>query len=279
MKVYEIITDTIIQKLEQGVIPWRKPWSGGGLPQNFVSGKRYRGINLTLLNLSDYSSPYWLTFKQAGELGGRIKKGEKSTMVVFWKWLQVTDVDEEDRSIDKQIPFLRYYRVFNLEQTEGIDYTSEESAIDFKPIENCERVVHEMSDCPVIRHKGTRAFYSPSEDYIQMPPAGSFVSCEEYYSTLFHEMAHSTGHERRLNRSSLSDYAPFGSKTYGTEELIAEFSASFLCGHTGIEQETVDNSAGYIGGWLKKIREDKKMLVFAAAKAQKAVDYILNLNN
>jgi antirestriction protein ArdC len=275
MKVYEIITETIIQKLQQGVIPWRKPWSGGGLPKNFVSQKTYRGINLILLNNSEFSSPFWLTFNQADEIGGRIRKGQKSTIVVFWKWLNITDVNEEDKSIDKQIPFLRYYRVFNIEQTEGIDYATAHNALDFKPIDRCERVVNEMPERPPIIHKGTRAFYSPAKDCIRMPPAGHFLSCEEYYSTLFHEMAHSTGHERRLNRKSLSDYAPFGSKTYGIEELVAEFSASFLCGHTGIDQATVDNSAGYIDGWLRKIREDKKMLIYAAAKAQKAVDYIL----
>jgi len=275
-KVYEIITNEIIKKLEDGVIPWERPWDGMYTPKNFASGKEYRGINTILLGMQMYDSPFWATFKQIQNNYGRIKKGEKSTIVVFWKWLEVKDDDSDNPEATKEIPFLRYYRVFNLEQTEGIPWEKcmqfEERK--FNPIDTCTNIVICFKDKPEIKLGGGRAYYSPIEDKLQIPIQSDFKSSEGYYSTLFHELVHSTGHVSRLNRKSIVDHNPFGSKEYSKEELIAEIGAAFLCSFTGIKNETIDNSASYIQSWLRVLKEDCKMIVIAAGQAQKAVDYI-----
>ena len=270
---YQIVTDRIIELLEQGTVPWQKPWKGGGQAQNLMSKRPYRGINQFLLNASSYASPYWLTFNQAKKLGGSVKKGSKSTPVVFWKWLEVEDKDTGEK---KEVPFLRYYRVFNLEQTEGIQPPKEDQAPDrpFSPIERCEQIMAEMPSPPALQHQVQSAWYSPRKDLVNMPRPETFVSDEEYYSTLFHEMVHATGHETRLNRPTLVDMAPFGSTNYSKEELVAEMGAAMLCGVTGIVNQTINNSAAYIQGWLGKLRKDSTLVVQAAAQAQKAVDWV-----
>jgi antirestriction protein ArdC/proteasome lid subunit RPN8/RPN11 len=272
--VYQIVTDRIIRLLESGTVPWHTPWKGGNQwPQNFVSRKVYRGINLFLLNAANYASPYWLTFKQVQQLGGRVRKGEQSFPVVFWKMLQETRDGET-----KHIPFLRYHSVFNVAQCEGLKVPvapAVESS--FQPIERCEQVVTEMPQRPVINHQGARACYSPSLDTVSMPEAKLFTSSEGYYSTLFHELVHATGHVSRLNRKEITDPNRFGSVPYSREELVAEMGAAFLCGHCGIENTTIEQSAGYIQSWLGKLKEDRKLVVHAAAQAQKACDFILDL--
>ncbi len=270
---YQIVTDRIIELLEQGTVPWQKPWKGGGQAQNLVSKRSYRGINQFLLNASSYASPYWLTFNQTKKLGGSIKKGAKSTPVVFWKWLEVKDKDTGEK---KEVPFLRYYRVFNLEQTKGIEPPAEDQAPGrpFNVIERCEQVMAGMPNPPALQHQVQAAWYSPRKDLVNMPRPETFVSDEEYYSTLFHEMVHATGHESRLNRPTLVDMAPFGSTNYSKEELVAEMGAAMLCGVTGIVNQTIDNTAAYIQGWLGKLRKDSTLVVQAAAQAQKAVDYM-----
>ncbi len=277
-KVYEIVTQQITDLLEKGEIAWKKPWKSTGGARNLVSKKQYRGINQFLLNCSPYSSPYWLTFKQATEKGGSIKKGEKSTLVVFWKLLNTVQEDA-DAGGDSQIvkvPLLRYYRVFNLEQTEGIEHPPEETiANPFTPIEQAEQVIQDMPLKPEIKHGGDRAYYSPMLDYVQMPNQETFDTPESYYNVLYHELGHSVGHQSRLNRKGVTEPTYFGSHAYSQEELVAEFCASMLCGVTGIEQATIENSAAYIQGWLKVLKNDKKLLVHAAAQAQKAADYIL----
>jgi antirestriction protein ArdC len=288
-KSYEVVTSRILELLESGEIPWRKPWRGaGGLPKNLTSGRTYRGVNVFLLTcisaMVGYSSSYWVTFRQAKALGGHVKKGEKSSPVVFWKLLEKGKEGEADepRGEDdtrRMIPLLRHYNVFNLEQCEGIDPPADEAEgepLDFTPIEACERIVADMPDPPKLEVRGLKAYYRPSEDLVMMPTPERFESAEEYYGTLFHELTHSTGHARRLNRGSVADAAPFGSQTYGNEELVAEMGASFLCGHAGIENVTLENSAAYIQGWLKTIRSDPKLVVVAAAQAQKAADWILH---
>ncbi len=273
--VYQIVTDRIVRLLEAGTVPWHQPWKGGNQwPQNFITRKVYRGINLFLLNAASYPSPYWLTFKQVQTLGGHIKKGEQSFPVVFWKMFK-----EENDAEERRIPFLRYHRVFNVAQCEGINVPSsvaDDSRVKFQTIEKCEQVVSGMPKRPEIKHSGGRACYSPAQDIVTMPEAQLFESSEKYYSTLFHELAHATGHVSRLNRKEITNPIRFGSDPYGREELVAEMGAAFLCGHCAIEQQTIDQSASYIQSWLAKLKEDRKLVVQAAAQAQKACDFILN---
>lgn len=275
---YQVITDRIIELLEKGTVPWHKPWTGGGEARNLVSKRPYRGINSFLLNISGFASPFWLTLNQANKLGGKVKKGSRSTPVVFWKW-----VEKDDPVTGEKVkhPFLRYYRVFNLEQTEGITAATEEEAPvnPFTPIERCQQLIESMADRPVIQHQQQAAWYRPKVDLINLPRPESFEKPEEYYCTLFHELAHATGHPSRLNRPSLTDMAPFGTSNYSREELVAEMAAAMLCGITNIESRTLDNSAAYIAGWLKRLRDDRRLVVVAAGQAQRAADYIQHGQN
>lgn len=272
--VYQIVTDRIVELLEKGTVPWHKPWaSDDRLPMNLVSGKQYRGINVFLLHVAGYGSPYWLTFNQINARGGHVRKGEKSSIAVFYKtW----EIDDKETGEKKQIPVLRYYRVFNVEQCEGIDYPKpEQRTSDFNPIDECERIVAGMPNPPTITHNETRAFYRRSDDRVNLPPRESFDCEPEYYSTAFHELAHATGHESRLNRVSKDDQHAFGSGSYAREELVAEMSASFLCGSARIENRTLDNSAAYIAAWLERLKSDRKLVVQAASAAHRAADWIL----
>ena len=273
---YKVITDKIIQLLEQGTVPWHKPWTGSDEAMNLISRKAYRGINRFLLNITAYSCPYWATMKQINKLGGKVRKGEKSMPVVFWKWIEK---ENKETGKTERIPFLRYYRVFNLEQTEGIPAPEVEEAEErtFNPIEQCERILAEMPDRPAIQHKAQAAWYRPSLDIINMPVPETFLGEEEYYSILFHELGHATGHETRLNRPTLCDMSMFGTTNYSKEELVAEMAAAMLCGEAGIVNKTIDNSAAYIQGWLKKLRQDQRFVVQAASQAQKAADCILGV--
>lgn len=273
---YQIMTDRICSLLERGEIPWRRPWKADMFPRNLKSKKEYRGINVFWLGCSGYSSPYWLTYKQATELGGQVRTGEKASPVVFWKWLNVKDRHSGD---DKRIPLLRYFNVFNVAQCDGLDAKvpkHDDTALAFKPIERCEQVVAGYKSAPPISHGGDRACYSPLLDHVRMPPREKFASVEAYYSVLFHELTHSTGHASRLKREGIVDPSMFGSHEYSKEELVAEMGAAFLSGHCSIDAMTVDNSAAYIASWLKKLRNDKSLVVSAAAQAQRAADLILD---
>jgi len=273
-KVYEIITEKIIERLNAGEVPWHKPWTGAGMPKNLVSKKEYRGINAFLLACQGYTSPYWLTFKQCKALGGSVQKGAKSTVIVFWKQVQITDKETEEQ---KTIPMLRYYRVFNADQCTGLGEKVPVAKVnpDFQPITECENIVNGMQNKPAITHQDPRAYYRPSTDTVNMPNKKTFVKPEFYYSVLFHELGHSTGHKDRLGRKDFSE-VNFGSQTYSKEELVAEMTAAFCCGHAGIENKTLENSTAYIQGWARKFKDNVKMVVLAAAGAQKAADYILN---
>jgi antirestriction protein ArdC len=265
-----------VQKLEQGVVPWHKPWEQG-IPRNLVTRKPYRGVNVFLTASAGFASPYWITLKQANEHGGSVRKSEKGTPVIFWKWLDHEgDGEEQDR---RRIPLLRYYTVFNLEQCTGIEAPIERERPAFQPLAQCERLVADMPQRPIISHGEPRAYYRPVADTVNMPKPELFDGPEEYYSTLFHELTHSTGHERRLNRSTLTDLCPFGSTNYSKEELLAEMGAAFLCGFAGIENRTIDNSAAYIASWLRVLRHDKHMVVWAAAQAQHAADFIQGVSD
>jgi antirestriction protein ArdC len=273
---YQRITDRIITLLETNTIPWQKPWnSTTGLPRNLSSGKFYRGINVFLLGTQHYTSPWWLTFRQCKDRGGSVRTGEKATPVVFWKVLHAADEAEDAEGSGRHRFLLRYYHVFNVEQCSGLAYpTTTPAAHDIPPLTACEELVAQMPTPPGIQHGTAQAYYRPRTDTIHLPERALFTCAEAYYSTLFHELTHSTGHATRLNRPTLVDLCPFGSTNYSKEELVAEMGAAYLCGLTGIVNATIDNSAAYIQGWLRQLRRDPKVLVQAAAQAQKAVDYI-----
>jgi len=276
-EIYQKITDFMVASLECGVIPWQKPWNTSETAPRNISGHIYRGVNIWMLLGQEYASPFWLTFNQAVNLGGKIKKGEKGTIIVFWK---IMKYEATDTAPEKTIPYLRYYYVFNVEQTEGIPEdklpkTNLGDKLNFSPIENCENILEAWDDKPNVKYGGSRAYYTPAHDYVQMPPVEDFVGAEEYYSVLFHEFVHSTGHHSRTNRhAKLSDHR-FGSKDYSQEELVAELGAAYLCGMAGIENSTIDNSAAYIKSWIKSLKNDPAMLLNAAGQAQKACDYIM----
>ncbi len=277
MNVYEIITNKIITELEKGSIPWQKPWSGGsGLAAvNLVSNKKYNGINTVLTNMQGYDCNLWGTFKQISSKGGKVNKGEKSTQIVFWKFLDTTDKTTGDA---KQVPMLRYYNIFNIEQTD-IEWQKPKAKkkTNFEVVATCENILSKMPlGMPKVVHQQQRACYYPEADYINMPKKETFVNSPSYYSTLFHEYSHSTGHSKRLKRSGIMERHHFGSCDYSKEELIAEISASFLNAEACILHHQIDNSVAYVKSWLNALRNDPKLIVTASGKAQKATDYILN---
>jgi antirestriction protein ArdC len=275
-KVYEMITDTIVRKLEQGVVPWRKTWQGGGMaPRSLASKKPYRGINVFLLGMQGYASPFWATFNQVKKQGGKVKAGEKGTVIVFWKW--VNKKDEDGNETDEKMPFLRYFKVWNTDQCTGLkvpDFGAPKP-IDFNPIIEAEKVWGAWQNKPTIQHCEAAAWYKPPADLINMPKPETFETPEAYYHTLFHEAGHATGHSSRLNRPEIQKRPVFGDSDYSLEELVAEMTAAMVCGSIGIGETTIDNAASYIQHWLRKLKDDPKMLVMAGGRAQKAADHIL----
>ena len=286
MDVYAIVTEKIINLLESGVVPWRRPWTSTGLPRNLITRKPYRGINYFLLSASKYVSPFWLTMRQANALGGSIRKGEESTIVTFWKiddakQEETEDLDAEPKDEKSRRRFvLRFYRVWNLEQCDlpqaVLDKLPKIETHQHDPIEAVERIIADMPNPPEIVRAGSKAYYSPITDRITLPPRELFESAAEDAATTLHELSHSTGHEKRLGREGITEVAPFGSAVYSREELVAELSAAFLCAEAGISNAVIHNQAAYVAGWLKKLRDDRRLIVHAAAQAQKAADYILN---
>jgi antirestriction protein ArdC len=278
--VYAIVTDRIIELLEKGTIPWQKSWTDAGIPMNLLSKRSYRGINLWLLLSLNYDVNLFLTWDQLKKVGASVKQGEHGHMVVFWKTPNKIDTIEEKENDKKQMPLLRYYKVFNVQQIRDLptDLVLPELEKEHKPIASCEEIVTHMLNKPEIRHKDQGAYYHRIEDYVNMPRKKSFKDAESYYCTLFHELVHSTGHEKRLNRKSITEMAEFGSETYSFEELIAELGAAFLCSSAGTLINQISDSAAYIKGWLSKLKNDKRFIIQASGAAQKAVDYILNEN-
>lgn len=275
--VYQIVTDRVVELLERGTIPWREAWAQGeDFPSNLVSGKKYRGINVWLLSAAGYGSPYWVSAKQCKELGGEIRADEwkHHHLAVFWKRLEVDDKATGEK---KFVPLLRYYRVFNVEQCDGLTYPMPEARTpDFNPIAEAERIANEMPNPPTIAHNEPRAFYRRSADLLNMPKRELFDNEQEYYSTLFHELTHATGHEKRVGRLQ-DDNSAFGSTAYAKEELIAEMGAAYLSATAGILHRTIDNSAAYINGWLERLKNDRKLVVNAASAAHRATDYIFGV--
>lgn len=269
--VYQIITDRVIAELEKGVAVWRKPWR---MNANLVSGLEYRGVNQLILMTSEYDSELWLTFKQTKQRGGHVKKGAQGWPVVFWKIYPVEDKDGEKQD-DVRI-IARYYTVFNLSQTEGVK--APERKPQFETHAGAEEIVRNYLEAAKLERRdgGTRAYYSLKHDRVQMPPLTSFTGDEAgYYNTVFHELVHSTGIKGRLDRGiEKNGGSLFASTSYSKEELVAELGAAMLCGIAGVKPEYNQNAA-YIAGWLKPLRDDRAILVYAAQQAQKAVDLIL----
>lgn len=300
--VYQIITDMIVKKIEtEKELPWRMPWRTivyNMPPQNFISKKPYRGINAFLLHFfCPFSNPYFLTFNQVKALKGKIKKKATTFIITYFanSWFDETAEkfvsDKKKKELQAKypqrrfsvIPILKYYRVFNGEEIEGIDFKLPvpEAKNDIAQIESCEQIVAGMPKRPKIKTGGYKAFYQPSTDHVQMPALKYFHKEQEHYSTLFHELVHSTKHASRLGTNEIRKIGnSFGDKNYAIEELVAEMGSAFLCGEAGILYSTIDNTAAYILNWktalLKHVKEDKKFVFTASSEAQKAADYILN---
>jgi len=267
MDIYAEITNRIIDQMEQGTIPWKKPWVASGSCVSYATGKPYSLLNQMLLGRpGEYA-----TFKQVQQAGGYVKKGAKASMVVFWRWIEQED---EETGEKKEIPLLRYYNVFHIDQCEGL------KAKHTKPLPNtanadqtAEAIICDYlktSGVKLNHEAGDRAFYRPSTDSITLPLLAQFKETAEYYSTAFHELIHSTGHAKRLNRIAGTAY--FGSEAYSKEELVAEIGASALVNASGLETaESFRNNTAYVQNWLQVLKSDKRFIVSASGKAEKAV--------
>jgi antirestriction protein ArdC len=278
--VHDIITERIVAMLEEGTAPWRKPWHAAtNGPRNLVSNRPYSGINTFLLLASGYSSPYWMTYKQATDLGGNVRQGEHSTLIVFAKRTEYQDKDEPE--VTRSSFTYRYYRVFNLEQTENVRLPKHaQQALTVAPSQSdaiaaADAIAAGYANGPRVREDGTAAFYRPSTDEVTLPPRESFESLSGFHATKFHELGHSTGHKDRCNRPEFHDGAVFGSHAYGREELVAEMTAAFLCAEAGILPATIENSAAYLDSWVRTIKADPKAVITAASQASKAAKRIL----
>lgn len=268
-KIYETITNKIIEKLEEGTIPWKKPFQDGdGTPVNWVTQKPYRGINTFLLDGGEYA-----TYKQIKDNGGTVLKGEKGTPIVFWKLM---DIEDKETQEDKKIPLLKTYTVFKIGvQTKGIEPKRKMVEHEHQSIAQAEEIYKNYMNGPDFTFKNDGAYYKPTLDVVNVPPMKSFADINAYYSTLFHEMVHSTGHKTRLDRAGVVSFNGFGTEQYSKEELIAELGASMLCGVAQIDNTTLDNSASYIKSWLKALKDDNTLIISAFQSAQKASDHIL----
>lgn len=278
INVYELVTNRIIEQLENNIIPWEKPWSGtidGAF--NRVSKKPYSILNQILLK---YGGEY-ASFKQWKDLGGHIRKGEKSEIVVFWKMYPIKEKQDDGTEIIKTIPLLKYINVFHISQVDGVEPLKQKVTHDIEPIEKAEKILNDYwnRENITIEHvKGDKAFYSPMFDKIQLPLFEQFKQSEEYYSVAFHESVHSTMKTSRCNRQEdrKGKVVSFGSEEYSKEELVGEVGSAQLMNIVGIETtKSFRNSTAYIQSWLKVLRNDNKFIVSASSKAEKAVNYIL----
>lgn len=275
--IYQLVTNQVIEQLEQGVIPWKLSISEKGAPKSLTTQKNYLGINLFLLWWAPFDSRYWVTFNQAKKLGGSIRKGEKGRIVIYWHWRTEEQIEKLKEKTAAPAPcFAIYSTVFNLEQCEGINTPEDDTkTFEHSPIEEAARIIEQVPHAPRIEFMPmAQPGYDPDSDTVVIPGARRFEKNESYYAVLFHELAHATGHETRLNRLDSKKNREFGSPEYSFEELVAEMTAAFLCAHCGIENQ-VEHSAAYINSWLAVFRKDKKILLDAATAAQRAADYIL----
>jgi antirestriction protein ArdC len=277
--IYSQVNDRILAALEQGIVPWRRPWNGQ-LSTNYDSGKQYRGVNILTLGIAEmvhgYSAPYWLTFRQAQKHGGYIKRGEKATYIVFSD-KKVREVEKNDGTKEQKIyHFFRSFPVFNWNQTEGVPTKEIGPALDPDRdlIAVSDRILSLMPKPPAYRESGNSAYYIPKQDIVNLPPIETFRTTEGYVATKFHEYGHCTGHKSRLNRPGIMSVASFGGEEYSFEELVAELTSAYLCANNGIDN-TLENSTAYIQNWLEVLKNDKTMLLKASGKATAAVEYIL----
>lgn len=277
-EMYEQVTNAMLAQLEAGTAPWRRPWAATSQAPLRANGTPYRGINVWILLAENRASRLWLTFKQVKEWGGHVRKGERSTTVYFWKRLRVTDTDDNGTETTKYIPLLWSYRVFNLDQTEEVR-VPKGIAAKCQPIVIADPIAEAESICDgystaSLRHGGDRAYYRWDIDHVQLPERESFADQHEYYGTRFHELAHSTGAESRLNRAHGK---AFGDDQYSREELVAEMTAAFLCGEAGlgVSGKRFENSAAYLANWMQALRDDKAAVIVAAGQAQRAADLIM----
>lgn len=278
---YEELLGMVVSDLESGQIPWKMPWFAK-IPTNFHTKQPYHGINVLALNSvarkREYSSHYWITERQAIRRGGNIRKNEidNPAFIIMAKWESISSRDETgEEQIDWWL-MMREYRVYNLEQTSGLRYTKEQATIPlFNRDERAEEIVFGYKDRPTIKYDPERAYYRPYHDDVHIPKIDQFASQEEYYSTLFHELVHSTGHTKRLSRSSFHETIHFGDTSYAKEELIAELGAAFLCAQLGFFSQTRKNTAAYLQSWLAALLDDRTLLLQAASHAQRACDCIL----
>ncbi len=278
---YQLVTDRIVAALDEGIVPWSKPWRAvaGYGPSSLSTGKPYHGVNVMILGSTQvakgYESNYWTTYKGAQGLGGNVLRGEKATPVVFWKFLdKVNETGEKTGTI----PMLRTFSVFNADQCDGVNTPPREETPAFDPIERAEAISTHMPMRPEVKHSPEdRAYYSPNLDYVHLPLPGLFESQEAYYGTMFHELIHATGHSSRLDRAGVEGSHSFGSENYAREELVAEIGAAFVCGECDLTPR-VEQSASYIAGWLKALKDDRKLIVSASSQATKAANYILGVS-
>jgi antirestriction protein ArdC len=281
MDIYEKVTQSVVQLLERGVKPWTQPWSGGaggGMPLRH-NGQGYRGINVLILwgqaQEAGYASPYWMTYRQALVLGGQVRKGERSTQVVYYGTAAKDSEPEQGEDGKKLFRFIRTYNVFNAGQIDELPqrfYAGQPAAAPVaERIPELEAFVNRTG--ADIRYGGGRAFYRIDQDYIQMPEFGAFRDAEQAYSTLNHELTHWTRAESRLKRDM--GRKRWGDEGYAAEELVAELGAAFLGAELGLRPDHIEDHAAYIAGWLKVLRDDRRFIFIAAAKAQEAADYLL----
>lgn len=262
-ELFSDITQKIIDKINQGTLPWRRSWKLG-IPQNFITKRPYNGINFVSLSLENFPSPYFLTYLQCKGLNGYVLKGERARRIVFWKILEIVDEDSNANDVEvKQVPFMRIASVFNLSQTSLYDI----AGLPSKPM-SCKEVERKIFNMVEVKHNFQRCYYSPKEDFISLPSPEDFNTVEDYYASLFHEAAHATGHVKRLNRD-------FSKKNYAKEELVAELTASYLCAYCRIENKTLDNQAAYLSSWLKSFENDPTFIIKTASLAGKAAEFIL----
>jgi antirestriction protein ArdC len=281
LDIAQTITDKIISELEKGATPWVKPWKrlrstpGHGMPYNPVSGTLYRGANHFWLSMmqGSYPSSYWLTFKQAQSLGASVKAGAKGTPVVYWSINKKESKDSTGETVTSAYAFIKHYYVFNAAQIDDlvIPAIPEPPKPDFDADAGVMDIVDKLGLENGLTHGGDSAFYSPTRDFISMPPMAAFNSANGYHSTLLHESVHATGHKSRLDR----DFSKrFGDESYAFEELVAELGSAMLCAHLGIDGQMQENHVAYIANWLKVLRNDKKAILTASAKAQQALDFL-----
>ena len=284
--VYTRVTERIIADLEQGVRTWLKPWhsehAAGRITRPLRhNGTPYRGINILLLwgeaLAKGYAAPIWMTFKQAQELGGHVRKGEHGSLVVYANRITKTETNDAGEDTEREIPFMKGYTVFNVEQVDGLP--AHYYAQPVNPLPLSERI--EAADAfmkatgATIHHGGNSAFYAPARDVVQLPPFEAFKDKESYYATALHELTHWTKHKDRLERDFSAKR--FGDTGYAREELVAELGAAFLCADLGITPDIRDDHAAYLGHWLNVLKEDKRAIFSAAAHAQRAADYLKGL--